>query len=320
MKQMILLIPSLLLLTTACGMLSSDGDDDNGSPRNIVFSASDGGFQIFTMREDGSGVRQLTDGEFSSIEPAWSPDGRRIAYSRSDGSTGGEALWVMGADGSNKEPLVINPRTGSPQLGNRPAWSPDGTKLAFDRCMNCEFGGSNFEILIADLQAGTVDTLTDHPVEDSHPTWSPDGKQIAFTSNRDYFDADTLRFRKDLYVMDTDGLSQKRLTETGYARDPVWNPNENTIGFRSSSSSLGLFQVNVQSGNILEIKEDLQMLQLFPMAWSSDGKKLLITARDQATPRDYSIHILDKENGRSELVPFESALIIGADWRNPDNN
>lgn len=259
MKMNTMIVLLMVGVITSCNLLNTGSGDD---PRTIVFSAvadEEGLYQIYTMREDGSGVRRLTDGEFSSTEPAWSPDGTRIAYARSTGSTAGDALWVMDADGSNKQPLVTDPRTSSPQLGNHPAWSPDGEKLAFDRCLNCEFGGRNRDIFVADLQTGAIDTLTRHPVEDSHPTWSPDGQQIAFTSNRDYFDADTMRFRKDIYIVSTlsaEDSKPQRLIEAGISRDPVWSPNGNTIGFGSNvSSSLGLYQVEVQSENILAIKE-----------------------------------------------------------------
>lgn len=73
MKTILACLILCLSGVAACGLLGSD----EGSPRTIVFSArsDDGTFQIFSMREDGSGIKQLTAGEYSSTEPAWSPDG-----------------------------------------------------------------------------------------------------------------------------------------------------------------------------------------------------------------------------------------------------
>jgi len=263
-----------LFFLTACGLFGSS-DEDDGPPRTIVFSAQDddGIFQIYKMREDGSGVKRLTDGDYASIQPAWSPDGDRIAYTCSFGSTGGEELWVMAADGSNKQPLITNSRTGSPQRGNHPAWSPNGNKLAFDRCLNCEQGGKNFEIFVADLQAGVTDTLTSHSVGDSHPTWSPDGEQIAFASNRDYFDADTLQFRTDLYMIDSDGKNLTRTTDTGKITIPKWGPDGKYVAYSWQHQNPNIYLFDVESKKIIKLT-NLKFVGV-PM-WNHNGSQLLI--------------------------------------------
>src|SRR5207237_328246 len=82
--------------------------------------------QIYTMRSDGTDLRQLThvSAGHAAVSPAWSPDGTRIAFTLNN------RIWVMNADGAGKQKLTH--RDGFED--HSPSWSPDGTQILFSRC------------------------------------------------------------------------------------------------------------------------------------------------------------------------------------------
>src|SRR5262249_14994621 len=121
-------LAGLASLLLACGAeeVGSTADDLRSGPRphgRIVFtSEASGNFEIYVARP-GGGVEQITDDPRADFQPAWSPDGRRIVFSRVE-DDGSQHLWVMDADGGRARQL------GSASAGD-PRWSPDGRRIAF---------------------------------------------------------------------------------------------------------------------------------------------------------------------------------------------
>jgi Tol biopolymer transport system component len=153
---------------------------------------------LFTVQPDGSGLLRLTDNPRTHEErPAYSPDGKRIAYTA---VLADEDLWVMNADGSEQKLLL----GGRPPDGS-PAWSPDGRQIAFVHSGRIAVMGSD---------GSKVRVLGSGP-RGSHPQWSPDGSRILFTGDPD-----------GIFVMNADGSGLERVPIQGLAEGARWEPAE----------------------------------------------------------------------------------------------
>jgi TolB protein len=185
---------------------SADEDWVEWSPKGnrLLFSSNrDGNYEIYVMDMDGANLERLTfrpatnDGWATSA-----PDGSRIAFQSNLGPTGGMTdVFVMNWDGSGVTRL-----TTSPALDQMPAWSPDGTRMAF---MSTRDGNAEIYSMQADGSGQT--RLTATPAVDGRPSWSRQGYGIVFTSARD-FDLPSTFPKFEIYRMNGDGSNQHRLT------------------------------------------------------------------------------------------------------------
>ena len=138
--------------------------------------------EICLIKSDGSGLTNLTQNAARNYTPAWSPDGKQIAFASNRGDNyGGYNLFVMNADGGNGRQIYSN-KAG---MSVSPAWSPDGREIVFTN--DKEDGAiGNFEIFKIRVETGEAEQrLTFRRRADTHPVFSPDGTRIAFVSNTD---------------------------------------------------------------------------------------------------------------------------------------
>ncbi|MCL4302761.1 MAG: PD40 domain-containing protein [Anaerolineae bacterium] len=160
----------------------------------------------------------LTQTAGDDLQPALSPDKRRIAFT--SGRGGNLDIYVMDADGGNVIQLTTNRG-----FDEWPAWSPDGGQIAFvsDRDGNVEIYGMNSD-------GSNQQRLTGHPADDWPVVWSPDGRTLLFASNRDG--------NWNLFVLELPGGKLTRLTnDPGDEREPAWSPDGRTIAFTANSGS-----------------------------------------------------------------------------------
>jgi dipeptidyl aminopeptidase/acylaminoacyl peptidase len=184
------------------------------------------------MAADGSG--RTTVGPFGfNFDPAWSPDGQRIAWVKwGAGESRYAEVYVMAADGST--PIRL---TNDTTQDGHPSWSPDGQRIAF---WSRRDGNPEIYVMNADGSAPT--RLTDDPATDYQPSWAPDGRQIAFTSTRDG--------NAEVYVMNADGSAPTRLTnDPAFDTNPSWSPDGRRIAFGTDRDGNGEIYVMGSDGS-----------------------------------------------------------------------
>jgi Tol biopolymer transport system component/signal transduction histidine kinase len=210
--------------------------------RTIMYMRPDLG-ALWVMAADGSGQRALfAAGPAGSVRiamdgrPSWSPDGRYVVVAGVGGQ--GFGLYVLGVyDGSAR-------RLPTPRAAHMadPAWSPDGTSIAY-WASSSPTGGALYTTA-ADGTGAPVALTHSRPGTDADPAWSPDSRLIAF--RRGIADRD-----RDVWVMGADGRNQRRLTVTpGADQDPSWSPDGHTLAFSSERDGRREIYVTNISGNV----------------------------------------------------------------------
>ena len=209
------------------------------SQTEIVFQSTRvaGSWNIWKVSLGNRGLTQLTNNANGCHAPAWSPDGKHIAYDCLDQS-GNSTIWMMGPSG--EEPTQLGP-------GRQPSWSPDGKKLALARFTE---GHDQSHIWLTDADGGNAEQMTSAVQRhESQPAFSRDGKLLAFVvhyDNSDYFSSSetstrTKNLRSEIWTIDMLGRNATQLTAfRGFNAAPAWAPDGRItfVSTRSGSADL----------------------------------------------------------------------------------
>ena len=223
---------------------------------------------------------------------------------------GNYEVYVMDADGKNQRNITNHPAT-----DRVPAWSPDGTTIAF--ISNRDAAGVEwaYDIYVMDADGKNQRRLTNNPAGEWYPAWSPDGQSIAFCSKGDRGNF------WGIYVMDPDGKNQRRLTDDpawGGSEDlyPAWSPDGQMIAFYSTADENEEIYVMDADGKNHRRLTNSPAWDAHP-AWSPDGQSIAFISEREGD-ENAEVYIMDADGKNQRNITNHPATDMGPAW-SPDS-
>jgi Tol biopolymer transport system component len=257
-------------------------------------------FNVFSIRPDGTGLIPLTEDPAGGGNPEYSPDGKRIVFTRRrDG--GGTDIWLMRADGSDQRLL------GGSTFGlAAPSWSPNGTWIVFGYQSGTVT--SDWDVAkarVVDSGLTDFDLLTGHPADDHSPSWSPKGTRIAFTSER--------TGNGEIFTMRPDGFGLRNLTKSpnSYDSSADWSPGGGLLAFESDRrGQFDIYTMRPDGSHVRRLTTS-SAADIFA-AWSPNGQKIAFQSfRDG----DAEIFTMWRDGSHVRQLTHNTLLDLAPDWQ-----
>jgi Tol biopolymer transport system component len=319
MKHPRITLISVLAVASAAAALAALAQATTPGANGLIAYSTEvrGHYQVFTIRPDGTGERQLTRGNRTAFFPDWSPDGNTIAFEHEQGTSGRIAL--MSFSGRSLHDLTARGpgvRSKGHVYDGQPSFTPDGRRIVFSHGQ----GPADHGIWIMRRDGSGARRLTRNPFVrnwdggDIDPEVSPDGKFVSFIRIKK---AEKLQA---LFIARIDGSGLKRLTpyalEVAIKHD--WSPDGTLILLTTHADQ----PLPGQSANLAVIRADgsgLKSLTRFAGgknhayagSFSPDGTKIVFRLETGST---YSLATVDREGANLRRLTTGKTKRVAIEW------
>ncbi len=307
----------LLLLFISCSQNNNptSGETPAGTTNEILYITD---AKLYIMNLETGEETFVTDSAYSRAR--WSPDGSWIAHGGPSRYEHSRQIYIVKPDGSGKRIVTLRERNGKieqhPDGGYNFAWSPDGQRIAFDRCINCELGGLNFEIFIVDLDTSNGINeirLTNNPYTDLVEDWYNDKLLIRSSLGND----GRYDFYMDLYEIDIVSLNRKHLFKfdsLSWGYGARYSPDGKKIAYIGVTPDITKTEIYIMNSDGIGVKKITDnYLEEAALSWSPDGKQLLFMAGSWG--QGGQLYIINVDGTGLRKITSDSRLYLSPDWR-----
>jgi TolB protein len=285
----------LLLLTVVLGAVVALDAQEAPTSEILFQSDREGPTRLFVLDLTTKQQRRVgSAGNWMDEEPAWSRDGRRIAFSSTRGGGNNLYIWIMDADGSNLLRLTDHP---APEL--YPAWAHDDKSLFFTA--ERDGHGQIYRVWLADKR---VEAVTKSPHRAIMPAVSADGRYLSYAAQMANF---------QLFLVDmTQGTTRQVTTGEGACR-PSFAPDSTEIAFVRMGEPSHLEAVRESGPRV--IQKDQRLWSYYP-DYSPDGRRLAFSVSpEHHQGEDWDLAVMELQTGKWSRLTSGRGNDRYPDWR-----